>query len=331
MNPSQEPSMSPPVMNVVECTIPEGVRIDEYRRARPKTRRRGLRRIAVAALGLGALMVAPSAALATPDHAGKDVPDAFGLGGSPFSFPGPSANAAGSGGPAYGGATSQKEPVVLRTTHNRNRITLLGIHYSAPCDDGDTYTGTSFAPGLRVASGRFKGVDTGTVPMGGIPMDYDEHYSGKVNGRNARGSFRAVMIGREDSGKELWRCDTGRISWKAAASAYAGRTSQDEPVVVTKRGSSATISTVWEAECVEGWFGSTDTIDAELNGTSLRGASASQIDLGEYVGALDLQIAGRVTATRASGTLKAQVFIFDKKTLRQVDACHSGPVRFTAQ
>jgi hypothetical protein len=328
--------MSQPVISSVEATIPEGVTIGEWRRARTPRRssRRGHVVLAAGAVLLGGLLALPQAAFASPVDVQKRAGDPFHIGGSPFPPSAQPAGAAGSapaGGPTYGGSSSQGSPVVVRTARNRKRISRFLTVYSAPCSDGDTFFATSGALRAAVSGGRFTGRETGPIELGDGRADYDERVTGRISAARASGTWRAVIVGRDAAGNEVWRCDTGRVAWRAAASAYGGDTSQDEPFVIDPRAGSVRVATSWGAECADdAYFGTTDALGPfPLRAGRFSGTADDQFEQDGNRVLLSRTIAGRVGRKRASGTLRTQVAIVSASG-RVLDTCDSGPLRWTA-
>jgi hypothetical protein len=192
----------------------------------------------------------------------------------------------------YGGSTSQDAPFALIVAKDHRRLSRLLLHADAPCSDGSHATesgpasieapggarggGRNLFVGNRLPkSGSFRVKGSATEGYGGTMYGkLSETLAGKVKGNRAKGTFRmTVQVIDANTGAVQATCDTGALSWRASAvpgKVYAGLTGTGRPVVVAR---------TFDA----GPFAASD-------GSSI---------------ALHYTLAGRLTATRATGTFAA--------------------------
>jgi hypothetical protein len=129
-------------------------------------------------------------------------------------------------GVAYVGDTSQKASnISLLLTKDRKRIKTLDIQWSASasqCTSGLPYVssakfgrpiGTTLPLSL---TGAFKATNPLDVSVPGVAeLTETPTITGKVGPNGASGTFRATVLLKDATGKEVNRCDTGRITWTA--------------------------------------------------------------------------------------------------------------------
>ncbi len=162
----------------------------------------------------------------------------------------PSASAA-SG--VFGGSTSAGEAIVLTTDAKAKKLRSAVLAWEAECADGMTFPmavaltpvvtpGLGFTPGWddlvmsKNAKGRFAGQEFAVMSSATQTMLVNVDISGKLRSGKASGKLKAIVsILDANTAAELTTCETRSLSWSASRSAgriYAGKTTQDEPVVV---------------------------------------------------------------------------------------------------
>ena len=117
----------------------------------------------------------------------------------------------------YGGATSDNEPVVVKLSKNRGKVTDLVIAWGAPCTNGsftavDDLTDFPIDPSCQFGD---------TFPIegdlgGGEHARVDYEVKGKVGKRKASGQLHMVVSVTAPTG-ETDNCDSGPISWSATS------------------------------------------------------------------------------------------------------------------
>ena len=235
----------------------------------------------------------------------------------------------------YGGSTSQDAPFALIVSKDHRRLTRLLLHADAPCSDGSGATESGQAsiepPGGPRGGGRNLFVGdrlprSGSFRIKGSAMEgyggtiygkLSETLAGRVKGNRAKGTFRmTVQVIDANTGAVQATCDTGPLSWHTAAvpgKVYAGLTGGGRPVVVAltpDRGMVSDLRIGWDATCQpEGGFLVADHLGNFLVDTA--GTFGHPFDAGPFAGpdgssiALHYALAGRLTATRATGTFAA--------------------------
>jgi hypothetical protein len=129
-------------------------------------------------------------------------------------------------GVAYVGDTSQKaSSISLVLTKDRKRIKTVDVQWSASaaqCTSGLPYVSSSkfgrpIAKALALSlTGAFKATNPFAVSVPGVAeLIETPTIKGKVGPDGASGTFRATVLLKDATGKEVNRCDTGRITWKA--------------------------------------------------------------------------------------------------------------------
>jgi hypothetical protein len=235
----------------------------------------------------------------------------------------------------YGGSTSQDAPFALIVAKDHRRLSRLLLHADAPCSDGSHATesgpasieapggarggGRNLFVGNRLPkSGSFRVKGSATEGYGGTMYGkLSETLAGKVKGNRAKGTFRmTVQVIDANTGAVQATCDTGALSWRASAvpgKVYAGLTGTGRPVVVALTADRSMVSDLrigWDATCQpEGGFLIADHLGNFPVDTS--GTFGHPFDAGPFAAsdgssiALHYTLAGRLTATRATGTFAA--------------------------
>src|SRR6478672_7839118 len=235
----------------------------------------------------------------------------------------------------YGGSTSQDAPFALIVSKDHRRLSRVLLHADAQCSDGSRATesgqasieapggprggGRNLFVGNRLPkSGSFRVKGTATELYGGtIYGKLAETLAGKVKGNRAKGTFRmTVQVIDANTGAVQATCDTGTLSWRTAAvpgKVYAGLTGAGRPVVVAltpDRGMVSDLRIGWDATCQpEGGFLVADHLGNFPVDSS--GTFGHPVDAGPFAAsdgssiAVHYTLAGRLSATRATGTFAA--------------------------
>jgi hypothetical protein len=180
----------------------------------------------------------------------------------------PPARAAGA---VYGGSTSGREPIAVTANKAMTKLTSTVVGWSADCDDGSSFFSSreltpavaepGFRPGpdellmSRNAKGRFKGTRLGVSDNGSTSAAIIFEIAGKLSPHRASGTLSAtVKMVDKATGNAVASCQTGTMRWaatRAPGKVFAGKTSQDEPVVVRvdpKRRKVSDLMLTWESQ-----------------------------------------------------------------------------------
>jgi hypothetical protein len=257
----------------------------------------------------------------------------------------------------YGGSTNDGEPIVLKADAKAKTLSSAVIGWHAKCGDGMYFPGSTelsatfatpgFSPGYRDlmmsrnAGGRFAGTQLGAGSVATAAMSMVVDLAGKLAPTRASGTLHAVVkIMDPATGAAITSCDTGVVRYvatRAPGTIYAGRTSQEEPVVVrvdVKRRAIADLLANWRTStCTPdalyryperlkafplkrtGAFGDTWTGDYPIDGGGKR--------------TFAYQLGGRVTRTTTKGTLHVTMNDTDAAGTQTL-SCDSGGIAFKA-
>jgi hypothetical protein len=137
----------------------------------------------------------------------------------------------------------------------------------------------------------------------------------------------------------------------AATAVFGGETSADEPIVLRADAKAKTLRTLvvsWEARCDDGtYFPVADELTAirlrpgdipdardlvvSRNGKGrFAGTRLFGFDIGDQTAAVQVDIAGRLRARRATGTLTVSATFVDEATGATVSTCETGRVKWSA-
>jgi hypothetical protein len=170
----------------------------------------------------------------------------------------------------YGGTTSDGEAIVVTADKAGKKLRSAVIAWKADCGDqsyfsnGSSLTPTKASPGFsagpddlqvsRNGKRRFAGKQMAGYDLGESGAAVVVKLDGRLGAKAASGTLTAtVAIIDKASGNQTGTCDTGRLRWKATRApgrVYAGKTSQDQPVVVrvdAKRKRVTDVLVSWES------------------------------------------------------------------------------------
>jgi hypothetical protein len=151
----------------------------------------------------------------------------------------------------FGGSTSGAEPIALTANKSAKKLRSAVIAWESKCGDGQNLSlGTAltpskaspgFTPGShdllmsRNGKRRFAGKQLIGLGLGDSTAAIEVSLEGRLGAKSAAGTLSAkVTIFENATGNQQQTCTTGRLRWKATRApgrVYAGKTSQDEPVV----------------------------------------------------------------------------------------------------
>jgi hypothetical protein len=256
----------------------------------------------------------------------------------------------------FGGSTRSADPIVVKADPELTELRTLSISWRAGCGDGSGFPDAreltpadpveGFAPGAnellvsRNAKGRFAGRQLGSMDLGSAVAVVVVDVSGKLKPRRASGTLSAtVKIADKATGTEITSCQS-KQTWVAARSPgiiLGGSTSQGEPLVVRLNAARTRVNdviTVWRAPCASsgGYFRVPDHfVNFPLKRTGGFGNPFSDdapIDAGGKRH-WDYSISGRVSKTKAKGTLAVKVSDNDAAGA-SLDVCDTGRVSWKA-
>jgi hypothetical protein len=257
----------------------------------------------------------------------------------------------------YGGTTSADEAIVLRTDAEAKKLRSVVIAWVAPCQDGARFplaielTAVRAEPGFspdpddlvvsRNAKGRFAGTQRGVMDLGAQIADINTQLSGRLKPKQASGRLTVtISVIDKATNAEVSTCQTGSLKWSASRSAgriYAGKTSQDEPVVVRldrKRKKIADLIVGWRTSTCEPPDGFYRVPDRLVNFPVRGGRFGATFDSsfpsdggGQITMAYD--VAGRITRRSIRGTLNVKVTTTDAAGAT-TQTCDSGAVDWRA-
>ena len=254
-------------------------------------------------------------------------------------------------GAVYGGSTNAHEPIVLRADRAGQRLRSAVMSWEAKCDHGATFpfaaelpvvtltpgfSGGAFELAMsRNAKGRFSGAQRASFQLDSGTATVAVMFAGRLRAGSASGTLSADVVVLDESGNEVDSCRTGATKWNASRSPgrlFAGKTSQDEPIVVRLDAGRRNVKNVlvgWQtASCrPEGFarFGESLT-NFPLRAGRFGDALASSYDEpGGGTQRYTMELAGKVTRRSASGTLRATITVTDAAGATTL-SCDSGGV-----
>jgi hypothetical protein len=258
----------------------------------------------------------------------------------------------------YGGTAGSDDPIVVKADAKSTKLRSMVVSWRAACADGDGFpaggelTATApvagFTPGptdllvSRNAKGRFKGTQLGLANLGAASAAIVVDIEGALKRTRASGTLRAVVkIVDTATGADITSCQTGTMRWAATRSPgiiYGGKTSQGEPMVVrldARRRQVNDLLTTWRAPCTPsaGYYRVPDHIFVPfLVGRTGRFGAPFARDWATGTGGRvrnDVDLAGRVSKTKASGTLQVKVSETDANGAT-TDTCDTGGITWKA-
>lgn len=256
----------------------------------------------------------------------------------------------------FGGTSNTGDPIVVRTDADAKELRSLGVSWRAPCADGQGFarSGTltpaepvaGFSPAptellmARNAKGAFKGTQLAASDLGDNAAAITVEISGKLTSKRATGTLHAqVTVLEKATGATLTTCEQRmRFSATRAPSViYGGETSQGEPIVLrldARRSRVNEVRVTWRADCApSGAF--LRVADRFVNFALKRSGrfgnpfSAHLPRDGGGVSNLRYRLTGRVTETKASGVLQAQMSDLDATGVA-TDSCDAGNLTWKA-
>ena len=239
------------------------------------------------------------------------------------------ATAAGGGSRGFGGPTAQGE--LLAVNASSSRVGRFAIEWYGDCDDGDTFSASTQMPSMRVKRGRFSRKRTETQDAGmGFSVTFVNSASGRITGSRARGTFRTTVVGRDPDGAELWRCDTGPVSYSAPR-AYAGVTSQGGPLVLLVSSDRSRVQGLLGSqfgECASpgnmfGFTGTSELQGGEVSGGRFHATGTDRREQPQYVSDVSHELDGSLTARRSEGRWKAHADVTERASGQPFDSCDS--------
>lgn len=260
-------------------------------------------------------------------------------------------------GPVFGGSTSKGAAIVVKTDKKARALRSAVVSWTADCDNGRRFPVAApltavkaepgFVPGFRELAtsrngkGRFAGIQLGSFDLGDSVGALDASYSGKLSAKRASGKLSAtIMIIDKASEATVATCRTGAVSWSATRSpgrVFGGSTAQEHPVVVRLDAMRRRV-----ADLLIGWESGTCKPDGMFISAS-ESFSAFPLAGGRFGDAFDqfyspdeggegkvtYDITGRVSKTRASGSLRVNLVETDAAGATRA-ACDSGSVSWSA-
>jgi hypothetical protein len=256
----------------------------------------------------------------------------------------------------YGGSTSGRQPIVVTADPAAKKLRGAVIAWKAKCADGMSFpdasslTVATASPGFspsgdqlvvkRNAKRRFSGTQSVGYDLGDSAAAVTVALDGKLGAKSASGTLTAhVAIVDKASGNPVTTCDQPRTHWSASRApgrVYAGRTSEEQPVVVrvdAKRKHVTDMLVSWSsASCqpdgfvqypedftnfpvAAGRFGDKwDDTEKSSDGGSVK---------------VDYDVAGRVARRAVRGTLRVGVTWMDPAGA-PTSSCDSGGVTWKA-
>ena len=257
----------------------------------------------------------------------------------------------------YGGSTSAGDAIVVNADKAGKKLRSAVVAWKADCgddsyfSDGSSIVATKSSPGFSPDSGdlvvsrngkrRFAGKQTITFGNAESVAAVEVKLEGRLGAKAASGTLSAtVAIMDRASGNQTGTCNTGRLRWKASHAPgriYAGKTSQDEPVVARvdpKRKRVTDVLVSWQSSSCQpeahvqfaeslGNFG--------LASTGRFGDSwddTQTLDDGATV-KVTYAVAGRVARRAARGTLRIG-FTLQDAAGTPMRSCDSGGITWKA-
>ena len=257
----------------------------------------------------------------------------------------------------FGGSTSAGQAIVLKADKKAKRLKSMVVAWTAECDDGRRFpvsfelTATRAEPGFtpdsgdlatsRNGNGRFAGTQLGGGSAGESAAVMTATYSGKLAGRRASGTLSGeIRIVELASGQQQALCSTGSVRWSATRApgrVFAGRTSQEQPIVLRLDKRRAKI-----ADLLVGWESSTCEppdrflqIGERFSGFPMKAGRFGDAFEQSYPGSdggsfvVSYEVDGRVARTVARGTYRARVTERDAAGATMA-SCDSGGIAWSA-
>lgn len=257
----------------------------------------------------------------------------------------------------YGGTTSAGEAIAVTTDAKARKLRSAVVSWVVTCPDGRRFplavdlSAVAAEPGFspepedlvmaRNAKGRFAGTQRAAIDLDTEIAAITTQLSGRLRSKQASGALAVTMsVIDKATGTEVQVCETGDMTWSASRSAgriYAGKTSQDEPVVVRvnrKRKRITDVLVGWRASTCEppgGYFRVPDRfVNFALRGTRFGGTfeDTSPSDGGGTV-TFAYDVSGTIGRRSMRGSLNVKATMTDAAGATTV-TCDSGAVSWRA-
>ncbi len=257
----------------------------------------------------------------------------------------------------FGGSTSTGDPIVLQSDAATAKLKSAVVPWIAKCSDGRMFpvsiavTAVAPTPGFtpqyrdlamsRNAKGRFAGTELGGWDLGDAAAAISAQIAGKLTPARASGTLSVdIKIVNKQTGAEVGSCRSGNVRWAAArqpGTVYAGKTSQEEPFVAridAKRKKVTDLLMGWSTNsCASGngfrfheHFSNFLLKPAGGFGDSWEEKFTRDAGGDRRFG---YQLTGRITRTKASGSLKVTVADTDAAGAA-ADSCDTGAITWKA-
>jgi hypothetical protein len=257
----------------------------------------------------------------------------------------------------YGGTTSDGEAIVVTANKAGMKLRSAVIAWKADCSDQSVFANGSSLRPAKASPGFSAGPDDLQVSRNGKRrfagkqmVGYDLGDSGaavivtldgRLGAKSASGTLSAtVAIIDKASGNETGTCSTGRLRWKATRApgrVYAGKTSQDEPVVArldAKRKRVTDLLVSWDSSSCQtpGYVHYGERL--HNFGVAASGRFTDSWDATERLSdggtvRTTYALTGRVAKRAANGTLRIGVTWLDAAGAT-TDSCDSGGITWKA-
>jgi len=261
------------------------------------------------------------------------------------------------GSAVYGGSTSAGAAIVIKADKKAKKLRSAVVSWKANCDDGRRFpvavplkavtAEPGFTPGFRELAtsrngkGRFAGTQLGGFERGDQVGTLVAKYSGKLSAKRASGTLDATITVIDKASRNVVAtCRTGSVRWSATRSpgrVFGGSTAQDLPIVVrldAKRRTVADLLYNWEsATCKpdDMYINANEDFSSFplANGRFGDAFDQSYAPDGGGEGKVSYDITGRVSRTRASGSVRVNVTQTDPAGAVAM-ACDSGTIPWEA-
>jgi hypothetical protein len=118
-----------------------------------------------------------------------------------------------------GGQTTQGHPVIVQYSRRVPLVTKFALHWQATCSPSNqVYAETTIVRNMRVGrsfrfGGRFSDTVPGQAPASSVFVLVEVH--GRVGRTRSTGTWRGLLIARDQAGNTIDQCDSGTFGWTA--------------------------------------------------------------------------------------------------------------------